>query len=100
MSGLRLVRFIMVTMVFPFFLYLLYVGVSAYFRGVQVFTPGWLSLFLVAAVFNLYLLIFALYNIKLLSLIYRRSLGLPTFLVLDRSHDSQHLLCLSTLTKR
>jgi len=90
-SGLQLLISIGAIAALP--LMLLLVGYIFYsiIQGVQVMTPGWLSLFSLGLMANALIVFFGIYNVKLLSVLFARSSGMPPFLVIDRSIDQLHL---------
>ena len=63
--------------------------------GVQSFAPGWLSLFTIVVFLGIAFGLYALYSLKIINLIYHRSIGLPSVITIDRSLDKEYLSYLS-----
>jgi glycosyltransferase involved in cell wall biosynthesis len=68
----------------------------SFFQGVQTIAPGWLSLFTLGLIANIFIVFFGVYSIKLLSVLFARSSGMSPFLVIDRSIDWVHLKSMTT----
>lgn len=90
-SGLQLLNSIGILISLPVLILGIAYFIYSIFKGVQAITPGWLSLFTLGSTANALIIFFGIYSIKLLSVLFARSSGMPPFLVIDRSIDRLHL---------
>lgn len=93
-SGLRLLAALGILIGVPLLVLMFALLIIGFFSGAQQFAPGWLSLFFLGILMNLFLLVYAVYSVKLLSSLFSRSSGSPQFLVISRENDKFHLSCL------
>jgi glycosyltransferase involved in cell wall biosynthesis len=90
-SGLQLLNSLAFLIAIPLFLLFFLILVVGWLQGVQQLTPGWLSLFSLGVTANVLIVAFGVYTLKLMSVLFLRSSGLPPFLVIDRQLDQIHL---------
>lgn len=90
-SGMQLLSSLGILVAVP--LLLLFSGylLLGLLQGVQLLTPGWLSLFSLGLTTVALIVAFGIYTIKLISVLFLRSTGLAPFLVIDRQLDPVHL---------
>ena len=89
-SGLRLV--VSIAVAFGALLVALSAGylLIAWKTNVYQQTPGWMSLFLLGVMTNILILLLITYIIKTVSVLWQRSSGSPTYLLVDRTVDASH----------
>ncbi len=95
-SGLQLLNSIGVLVAAPLLLFFAGLLVLGLVQGVQQFTPGWLSLFSLGLTAIIFIVAFGIYSLKLISVLFLRSTGLPPFLVINRQLDRAHLAFLTS----
>lgn len=89
-SGLRMLNTLGYLVAAPLLAVMLLLLVLGWFTGTQQIAPGWLSLFFLGVSMNVFLLVYIVYSLKLLSVLFVRSSGLPSFLVISRELDALH----------
>jgi undecaprenyl-phosphate 4-deoxy-4-formamido-L-arabinose transferase len=90
-SGLRLLSALGLLIGVPLLLLMIALLVVGSLQGAQQIAPGWLSLFSLGVAMNVVLMVYAVYSLKLLSVLFLRSSGSPNFLVINREQDQLHL---------
>lgn len=90
-SGLRLLTTLGVLIGAPLLVLMVVLLVLGVLHGTQEIAPGWLSLFFLGVAMNIVLMVYAVYSLKLLSVLFLRSSGSPQFLVISRESDQLHL---------
>jgi glycosyltransferase involved in cell wall biosynthesis len=90
-SGLRMLTTLGLLIGAPLLLLMLVLLVVGALNGTQQIAPGWLSLFFLGVSMNVLMLVYAVYSLKLLSVLFLRSTGSPQFLVISRELDALHL---------
>ncbi len=90
-SGLQFLYSLGLLVAVPLFVFMIGLLVLGLLQGVQQFAPGWLSLFTIELLLVLFVVGFGVYSVKLISVLFFRSTGLPPFLVIDRQLDRAHL---------
>jgi glycosyltransferase involved in cell wall biosynthesis len=94
-SGLRMLTTLGVVIGAPFLALMLVLLVLGSLSGTQQLAPGWLSLFFLGVSTNVFLVVYAVYSLKLLSVLFLRSSGHPQYLVISRELDALHRAYLS-----
>lgn len=89
-SGLRMMITLGSLFGIPLLMLMLVLLVVGWFGGTQQIAPGWLSLFFLTTSLSVLFLMYAVYSLKLLSVLFSRSSGSPQFLVISRELDSPH----------
>jgi glycosyltransferase involved in cell wall biosynthesis len=89
-SGLRMLTTLGLLAGAPMLVLMLVLLVVGSLTGTQQIAPGWLSLFFLGVSMNVFLLVYAVYSLKLLSVLFSRSSGSPQFLVISRELDELH----------
>ena len=89
-SGLRMLTTLGSLIGAPLLVLMLVLLVVGWLAGTQQIAPGWLSLFSLGVSMNVFLLVYAVYSLKLLSVLFLRSSGAPQFLVISRELDALH----------
>jgi len=89
-SGLRMLTTLGSLVGAPLLVLMLVLLLVGWLAGVQQIAPGWLSLFFLGVLMNVFLLVYAVYSLKLLSVLFMRSSGSPQFLVISRELDALH----------
>lgn len=89
-SGLRMLTTLGFLVGVPLLVLMLVLLVVGWLTGTQQIAPGWLSLFFLGVSMNVFLLVYAVYSLKLLSVLFLRSSGSPQFLVISREVDALH----------
>lgn len=89
-SGLRMLTTLGSLIGAPLLALMLVLLVGGWLAGTQQIAPGWLSLFSLGVSMNVFLLVYAVYSLKLLSVLFLRSSGSPQFLVISRELDALH----------
>lgn len=89
-SGLRMLTTLGSLLGAPLLVLMLVLLLVGWLAGVQQIAPGWLSLFFLGVLMNVFLLVYAVYSLKLLSVLFMRSSGSPQFLVISRELDALH----------
>jgi glycosyltransferase involved in cell wall biosynthesis len=90
-SGLRMLSSLGLFIGAPLMLLMLILLIVSFFTGTRHIAPGWLSLFSLGVVVNIFLLVYAVYSLKLLSALFFRSSGFPNFLAISRKLDVLHM---------
>ena len=89
-SGLRMLTTLGSLIGAPLLVLMLVLLVVGWLAGTQQIAPGWLSLFFLGVSMNVFLLVYAVYSLKLLSVLFLRSSGSPQILVISRELDALH----------
>jgi polyisoprenyl-phosphate glycosyltransferase len=89
-SGMRMFAALGYLVCAPLLLLMLILLVMGSLKGTQQIAPGWLSLFFLGVSMNGFLFVYAVYSLKLLSVLFTRSSGYPQFLVISRELDALH----------
>ena len=89
-SGLRLLSTLGLLVGGPLLMLMLALLVAGALTGTKEIAPGWVSLFFLGVTMNVFLLVYAVYSLKLLSVLFLRSSGSPQFLVISRELDGLH----------
>lgn len=90
-SGLRLLTALGVLIAAPLFILMFALLVAGSLNGSQQIAPGWLSLFFLGVLMNIFLAVYSVYSLKLLSVLFARSSAAPQFLAISREQDASHL---------
>jgi glycosyltransferase involved in cell wall biosynthesis len=91
LSGFRLFGFLAFIIVSPLVAMMFMLLFSGWISGIREVAPGWLSLFFLGVLMNMFLLVYSVYSLKLLSVLFARSTGCPSFMVINRELDFAHL---------
>ena len=89
-SSLRVLIAITVIIGMPLLVLLIIMVVIGGITETRQISPGWLSLFFLGVTTNLFLWAYAIYSLKLMSVLFLRSNGSPAFLVINRELDEEH----------
>ena len=89
-SGLRMLSTLGSLVGAPLLVLMLVLLLLGWLAGTQQIAPGWLSLFFLGISMNVFLMFYAVYSLKLLSILFLRSSGSPQFLVISRELDMLH----------
>jgi len=95
-SGLRMMTTLGLVIGVPLLVLMTLLLVLGSLQGTRQIAPGWLSLFFLGVTTISMLMVYAVYSLKLLSVLFLRSSGSPQFLVVRRELDQSHLDWLRT----
>lgn len=98
-SSLRMLMALSFIIGMPLFVLLISLLVIGGITESRQIAPGWLSLFFLGVTVNMFLWAYAVYSLKLMSVLFLRSNGSPSFLVINRELDKEHVSYLRMASK-